>query len=231
MLQFDEKSHVYTVNNEPCVSVTTLVNSCFRTFVADDVLAHMKNRIKYPGMTNDEIKAKWELDANTARTMGTQMHATIERYYKNEPLEDEVHTLEIKNFMKFASTHVLIPYNVEWRVCNEDVHLAGTLDFASSNSDGTIDIYDWKCCKDLGFVAYNAYSHVIPHIPDTKYWKYTVQLNLYKFLVESKYNKRVRKMVLVCFHPSKPYYKLEVADIQAYIPDILGQIQLKQVNE
>ena len=231
MLHFETGSHTYTVNNESYASVTTVVNSCFSTFVADEVLAKMKNKSKYPGMSNAEIKAKWAADAKIAQDIGTQMHLTIERYYKNEALEEEMHTPEILNFMKFAATTVLIPHEIEWRVYNSDVKLAGTLDFSALNSDGTIDLYDWKCCKDLGLNNTYKYSHVIPHLPDTKYWKYTIQLNLYKFLVESKYNKKVRKMYLVCFHPSAPYYKLEVADMQVHIPQILENYNLNKSTQ
>jgi hypothetical protein len=68
---------------------------------------------------------------------------------------------------------------------------------------------------------YNKYSHVVP-IPDTNFWHYTVQLNLYKYIIEKCYHKKVNRMHLVSFYPTQfTFQKYEVENIQQHIAAIL----------
>jgi hypothetical protein len=227
----DSENHVYRLNDTTYTSVTTLVHLCFEPFDADKVLAKMKitPQSQYYGMSKEEIKQVWKKSAEEAQQQGTRMHSVIERYYKKEFIVEEEYQLpEIKQFMVFESSHSLVPFQVEWRVYNTDVQLAGTIDFAALNSDGTLDLYDWKRTKQINTVnTYNKYSQTIG-LPDTNYWHYTVQLNLYKYLIEKNYDKKVNHMYLVSFHPTKSSFeKYEVTDIQAQIPTILEQLKLK----
>jgi hypothetical protein len=49
-----------------------------------------------------------------------------------------------------------------------------------------------------------------------------VQLNLYKYMIEQKYDKKVKQMYLVCMYPSQmSFQQYEVQDIQSDIPTIL----------
>jgi hypothetical protein len=224
----DTESHVYRLNDDTYTSVTTLVSKCFEKFDADNVLAKMKITplSKYYGMTKPEIKELWKTTAEEAQQQGTKVHAIIERFYKKEKIEEEEYKLvEIQQFMEFELKHQLVPFQVEWRVYNTPLKLAGTIDFAALNEDGTIDLYDWKCTKQINTVnTYSKYSHVVS-LPDTNYWHYVVQLNLYKYLIEQNYNKQVRNMYLVSVHSSKTTFeKYEVTNIQEYIPTILEQL-------
>ena len=72
------------------------------------------------------------------------------------------------------------------------------------NEDGTLMIYDWKRCKDIVKTNnWNKYStnSIISHLPDTNYWHYTLQLNLYKMILETKYGFTVKDIQLVVIHP------------------------------
>ena len=52
------------------------------------------------------------------------------------------------HFMNFIADHPhLKPYRTEWMIFDEDVKIAGSIDFVSENDDGTLTIYDWKRCK------------------------------------------------------------------------------------
>jgi len=231
-MQLDPENHVYRLDNTTYTSVTTLVHMCFLTFDADKILERMKIKgSKYEGMTKEEIKELWNQNAKDAQQQGTRMHSVIERYYKQEEITDEEKTLpEILQFMEFVTAHTLTPHGIEWCVHSPTIQLAGTIDFAVANEDGTIDLYDWKRSKHMEMEnPYRKYSHVIKTMPDTNYWHYTVQLNLYKYVIEKEYNKKVRDMYLVCFYPTQTKYeKYKVSDIQVHVPLILEQLKLKQ---
>jgi hypothetical protein len=116
------------------------------------------------------------------------------------------------NFMNFIRAHPLLkPYRVEWMIFDEDVHLAGSIDFVAENPDGTLTIYDWKRCKEIkktnNFGVF-ALTECIAHLPDTNYWHYALQLNTYKTILERKYAKTITAMFLVGLHPAKPSYQL-----------------------
>ena len=231
-MQLDPETHTYLLENDRYTSVTTLVHMCFQPFDADAILKKMKitPTSKYYGMTKEEIKQLWQRNAEEAQQQGTLMHAVIERYYKNELMTEEEKRLpEIIYFMEFTKTFKLVPYGIELCIFSKTNHLAGTIDFVAQNKDGTLDIYDWKRANHIELQnPYNKYSPVVTHIPDTNFWHYTLQLNLYKYLLETEYHKKVNKMFLVSFHPANiSYFKYEVSDIQMYIPQFLEKLTLK----
>ena len=58
---------------------------------------------------------------------------------------------------------------------------------------------------------------IISHLPDTNFWHYALQLNIYKYILEKNYNKHIGKMVLVCLHPNNlnnSYQLFEVPNLQ-----------------
>jgi len=66
------------------------------------------------------------------------------------------------------------------------------------NSDGSIEIYDWKRCKAIVKEnKYKKYAKVdfLKNFDDTNYNHYSLQLNLYKYILESKYNYKVNNIV------------------------------------
>jgi hypothetical protein len=104
------------------------------------------------------------------------------------------------------------------------------------NEDGTLQIYDWKRCRDIkkndGF-GKCANKECIEHLPDTNYWHYCLQLNTYKAILEEKYDKKITDLYLVCLHPdnkNKNYQRIKVVDLQEEVKDLfrLREISLKQ---
>jgi ATP-dependent exoDNAse (exonuclease V) beta subunit len=101
-------------------------------------------------------------------------------------------------------------------IFDEDVRLAGSIDFVCENPDGTLTIYDWKRCKEIkktnGFGTF-ARTECIDHLPDTNYWHYALQLNTYKTILERKYAKKVAQMFLVALHPNLPTFQVYTVPI------------------
>ena len=75
---------------------------------------------------------------------------------------------------------------IEMIVFDTDLAIAGTIDLlAKSKKNGAYIIIDHKTNKDLGLN--NPYDKFgldpISHIPDTAFGHYTIQLNLYQYLL------------------------------------------------
>jgi hypothetical protein len=76
------------------------------------------------------------------------------------------------------------------------------------NPDGTLQIYDWKRCKEIKYdpeFGKMATTPCIQHLPDTNFWHYSLQLNTYKKILEEKYDKKITDLYLICVHPDNPY--------------------------
>ena len=91
--------------------------------------------------------------------------------------------------------------------------------------DGTIDIYDWKRCKEIKKDNRweNAKTECIKHFPNSNFWHYSLQLNTYKAILEKNYGKKIGKMCLVCLHPNNynnSYLLYEVPDLSEELKNL-----------
>tara|TARA_A100001015_G_C15014920_1_gene725021 strand:- start:1793 stop:2527 length:735 start_codon:yes stop_codon:yes gene_type:complete len=215
-ITFRERAHIYNVKgNTDYTSVTKKVHALFEPFNADKIIDGMMNSMNwesspYYGMTKEDIKTKWKKDGLEASKLGTAMHLMFENYY-NGIDTPSVSSVEATYFRNFVSEHQhLVPYRTEWKVFDEDKRLTGTIDMVFINEDGTLSIYDWKRCKSIDHLnTYNKFSRCekIKDIPDTNYWHYSLQLNLYKYILENNYGFIVKDMYLVQIHPNQDNYK------------------------
>jgi CRISPR/Cas system-associated exonuclease Cas4 (RecB family) len=213
-IEFDEGPHIYTVNGDSnYTSVTTFNHAHFSDFNADTTIDNMMYKIKneptykYYGMTREEIKKQWDTKRDSSSFAGTKLHYDIECYYNYMEVEND--SIEFEWFLKFdADFPELKPYRTEWMIYYEELRLSGSIDMIFENPDGTLQIYDWKRCQEIPHEGFNGKTAVTPcisHLPDAKFWHYSLQLNTYKTILEHKYGKKVTDLYLVCIHPDNPY--------------------------
>ena len=211
LIEFDEPTHVYRIQGQSdLVSVTTFVGKLFPPFDADAVIEKMvksKNwpKSKYFGMSPEEIKATWQGSAD----LGTRLHADIERTYKGEEVVND--TPEYAQFKEFHAKCVIgvrTPYRSEWRVFTEGV--VGTVDMIYQLPDGTYEICDWKRTDKITKMSPwgSAVHPIVEHLPDTNFWHYALQLNLYQFILEKEYGLKISRRFLVCLHPNRDSYEI-----------------------
>jgi ATP-dependent exoDNAse (exonuclease V) beta subunit len=163
----------------------------------------------------------WRQNGASVSSAGTGLHADIERFmnipnththrdlleqFTESCNEDEKETsVEWEYFINFVRDFpFMTPYRTEWMIYDEELKIAGSVDMVYLNDDGTVSIYDWKRCQNIVRVnVYNkfALTPCISELHDTNYWHYSLQLNLYKYIIESKYNRLVSSMYLVQLHP------------------------------
>ena len=240
-ITFDEGPHIYTIDGDSSfTSVTTWNHSHFEAFDADKIITGMMNSSrwtssKYYGMTREEIKQAWDKNRDEAASAGTKMHYDIECYYNQCPREND--SIEYGYFKAFLRDYGhLVPYRTEWMVYHKELKLAGSIDMVYRNEkDGTLLIYDWKRCRDIKKVnpwGKFATTACIEHLPDTNYWHYCLQLNVYKAILEEKYGVFVSELYLVCMHPdnkNKSYMRIKVVDLQEEVNELF-EVRRKQLN-
>jgi hypothetical protein len=110
---------------------------------------------------------------------------------------------------KHREARGLVPYRTEWLVFKEDIKLAGSIDMVYRKPDGTLAIYDWKRAKSMDFE--NKWQKMYPplsHLPDTNYWHYSLQLNIYRRILQELYCEVVSELALVVLHPNFEHYRV-----------------------
>lgn len=224
-ISFEEGPHIYTVLGDRggYTSVTTFNHSHFSHFDAEKIVTGILNKkewqsdptYKYYQMSKEDILASWAKNGASASGAGSSMHADIEKYYNGMNVENT--SIEFQYFKNFLADHPeLIPYRTEWMVYYEEIKISGSIDMIYENPDGTLQIYDWKRCKDIQYEnMYNKFSHTtcISHLPDTNFWHYSLQLNMYKTILEHKYGKKVTNLALVCLHPDNQHKNYEIIQV------------------
>lgn len=253
-IEFEEENHVYTIkNNNDYTSVTTYISTLFEEFDSENVVNKIINSKNYKNpsyiyykKSKKEILEMWENNRISSSTLGTQMHYFIECYYdclynpnldfkylysinSQFILED---IIEYKYFMNFIEDHRnLIPFRTEWCVFDEQLKLAGSIDMVFRNSKNEFFIYDWKRCKNIEKSnRYNKFSNIeaLEHIPDTNYWHYCIQLNIYKKILEENYNIFIKELYLVCIHPNnKNYIKIYVPILNDLLEELFNETLMK----
>jgi CRISPR/Cas system-associated exonuclease Cas4 (RecB family) len=128
------------------------------------------------------------------------------------------------------------PYRTEWMVYYEELKLSGSIDMIFENPDGTLRIYDWKRCKEIpneSFGGKCSATKCIGHLPDSKFWHYSLQLNTYKTILEEKYGKTVTELCLVCLHPENAYKNYDLIPVPVLEDEMraLFEFRARQIRE
>jgi ATP-dependent exoDNAse (exonuclease V) beta subunit len=251
----DHKYIIDLEPNQAYTSVTTWIHEHFEKFEADKIIQKMmsgngwKEGHKYWGKTPEQIKYQWNSNKDTVSGAGTDLHFEIECFnndkrlsfdYTNKELVEiylsdkseklSQMPLEWQYFINFVKDHShLKPYRTEWIVFNEDIKISGSIDMVYENPDGTLSIYDWKRAKNITRInTFNkfAITPCICHLPDSNFWHYALQLNTYKYILETKYDKKVKDLYLVRLHPDdieKNYELIQLPDLSVEIKDLLQE--------
>jgi hypothetical protein len=211
-ISFDEPSHTYTIDesSEGYTSVTTLLHTAFKPFVADEVVSNIMNgknwlTSEYYGMNREEIKQDW----TNAAILGTAMHNNIENFYNSAPYKTDGKEWQL--FCQYRDSHPeLKAYRTEMTVFDEDHKIAGSIDmlYMDPKSPGCYIIADWKRSKSLKMDNkwQSGLLDCTRHLDDCNFIQYSLQLNIYKHILETKYDMTVTECFLVFLHPKQQDY-------------------------
>lgn len=218
-IEFDEPTHTYTIDgNSNYKSVTTWIHDFFPHFDADKIITKMRNGRnwnednKYYGMTDDEIKEMWQQNGSEAATLGTAMHLNIEYYYNGQDYtEGFTETKEYQLFQEYLDDHPQYkPLRTEWTVYSKVYRLAGSIDmtYIDPNDPSKVVLADWKRSKEIKMSnKWEKGYGPLSEMDNCNYCHYTLQLNIYRMILEKYYDKQVTEMFLVILHPNQDTYK------------------------
>lgn len=218
-----EPEHKYILKSDPDLnftSVTSITSKYFSPFDKDAIAKKLvETNMKYVGMTTDELIAQWD----EARDFGNLVHNNIESYINNKNYKDisEVrHAIKWMNKFKNLSEFVFYP---EVIIYSEELGIAGSIDvLAKDTKNDTYIIIDWKTSKSISKSSFGGRMGIHPitsHLMDCKYVHYSMQLSLYRYLIEEFYGIKVSNLLIAHLknNECKPivadYYHKEVLDM------------------
>jgi ATP-dependent exoDNAse (exonuclease V) beta subunit len=229
-ISFIDETHVYYIHgsSDGYLSTTTLVHKMFPHFDADLIIKKMMNAKKWPnspyfGMTAEAIKKQWNDNGKQAADLGTKMHANLEDFFNGLPHETD--TKEFEMFQQWHSEHKYEPYRTEWIVYDEDSKICGSVDLLvkDPNEEGAILIYDYKRSKEIKFDNYfqKGIHPLTSHLPDCNFYHYSLQLYIYRHMLETLYGQKVNGCFLLVLHPNQEkYLKIECEDMSAIVKEL-----------
>ena len=220
-VRFVEKTHTYYVkgSSKGIVSTTGFVHAFFPHFDPMAAITKMKASPKwsespYYGKTDQEIADQWSASGKEASGAGTNMHLAIEQYLNGayNRIEDSVKTTkEWEYFQNFWNDvkQDFDPYRTEWEVWDDEFKLTGSIDMVfKRKSDGAYAIYDWKRSKEIKMDnSWDTGYGPLDHLPNSNYWHYTLQLNVYRWFLEKHYGMKVVELCIVILHPNNSNYQ------------------------
>ena len=201
------------------ISGTKFLHEFFGHFDAPATIKKMMKSPKWPsspyyGMTAAEIEKGWSDKGKAASEAGTAMHLGIEQYLNGA---EDIIVPEVKaspewqQFMNFWAKEGpdLEPYRTEWEVWSKEHLLCGSIDMVfRRKSNGKFLIYDWKRSKAIK--TENTYQKglaPLDHLDDCNYWHYTLQLNVYRWILENLYGMEIEGMAVIVLHPDNKNYR------------------------
>jgi hypothetical protein len=232
IIRFEEEGHIYWIRGDETdiVSSTTLIHQHFPEFNKKMVIQNIVRgkkwandpSYKYYGMTYEEIDEMWAENGRIASEAGTIMHADIEFFYNGIPVENN--SVEFSQFMDFYEDHKdqFKMYRTEWMICAEELRITGSIDAVFINPDGTLTLGDWKRSKGISKTAFRRNDvgyHPFTHMPNCNFSHYSLQLNLYRIILEEYYGKKIKEMFLVVCHPNN-----EVVDGKRYLKIMIPRL-------
>ena len=244
-IKLEPTYHRYYVDGQTgYLSVTSWNKRHFAPFHAPTVIARMRAGrnwadSEYNGLTDVEIQTMWRERGREASEKGTELHDQIENYFNGWQSSEHPNSREFGYFKDFWESKEgrkrrcnLIPYRTEWLVFDDSIRVAGAIDMVFQDRNGAFHIYDWKRTKPISQSApsYGSFSTTacLSHIPDTNFWHYALQLNVYKAILEKNYGITVSSLQLVRLHPDAPGYEIiDIPDLPTEV-DALWTMRARQ---
>jgi hypothetical protein len=237
-IAFEDEAHIYhhpkdNTGNAQYISVTTLIDR----FFPFDIDRYIEGKATKENRDPKEVLEEFLKLRDEAAEKGTEMHENIERF-----LIGKFHSALSKEFNLFSKFYQEVIqrfgfefYEAEKRILLEEFNIAGTVDaiFKKPNSNEYI-LLDWKRSKKLVIdghprkFGYGFALSELQHLDNSSFYKYALQQNIYKYILEKNYGLKISSMNLIVLHENYDnYYRVDLPDLQREIKIIFNSINHK----
>jgi len=235
---FDEP-HKYYVDNKQLISVTTLIHRYQEDF--DEEYWSARKSAEYGNVSQLEVKRAWKFINKKGTIKGSAIHDYAENLFQNKKFEypkqqilNEFGFDPIRAEYDITKNHVdrfyddvrgkLIPIKTELVVFDKESLVGGMLDILFWNVKAhEFQIWDWKTNKEFTMEEQNRYlSGELYMLQDCDFEIYSLQLGMYKQIIERNTSIKLGKSYVVWFsHNNENYRIIETKSREHYAKIIL----------
>ena len=235
---FDEETHKYIhpkdeTGNAEYLSVTTIIER----FFPFDLKRYIEKKAKDEKRTEEEVLIEHLMIRDEAAEKGTFLHKQIELFLKGDRFEAD--TREFQLFLDFYEKEIkkrnLSFFDAEKMIISERYNVAGTIDclFKKNDKDEYV-MLDWKRSKKLiidGHARKYGFGYALSELQEldnSSYYRYCLQQNIYKLIIEEEYSIKISSMQLVVLHENySDYYVVRVPEMKKESIIILNSLKHK----
>ena len=163
--------------------------------------------------------AEW----NATADHGTKVHNEIEEWIKEGTEPSEIKAINGKNWLESYKLKSNIDVFSEVIIYSTELSIAGTVDILAKNNDtGAYELIDWKTSKKIETVSFGnkmGTHEATKHIMDCNFYHYSVQLSLYRYILEEYYNIKINNQLIAHIRNDgvnalvAPYMKNEIREM------------------
>ena len=236
---FDPIKHKYYIDGNPdTISVSELIDKFFPEFDSIRAAENLNPNHELYGLPIAEILCVWKKKGTESADLGTYLHQQIENHYKHLPYDSN--SKEFGYFLDFKERFAgMNPERTEWRIFDEDHMIAGTIDMLYKKEDNSYYIFDWKRSEKVvnfdGKPKISDPDHFyskfgfgeLKHLTDDSYFKYALQQNIYRHILEKKYGYIISSLNLLILHPSyDTYHWLKLPDMKKEVEYMFSNLKI-----
>jgi hypothetical protein len=209
---------------------------------------YSKPKPKEEWVTEADVQAEWDYLNNHATFEGSCLHDFAENYLSNRIFPtpkmspEGLHFNEIaetykilkQQFINFYDVSVaqgkLIPVRSELVVGDEELGITGMVDQLFWNvKEQCLQIWDWKTNTVLNLINKfgNKMLYILWMLDDCEFSTYSLQLSVYKRIIERNTNLKLGDSYLVWFNEENPDYQIIKCDDYTHLVDDMFKFKLE----
>jgi ATP-dependent exoDNAse (exonuclease V) beta subunit len=240
-IKFYEKDHRYEINGErAAMSVSQLISKHEKPFDRDNIARRVAKR---DGKLLEDILWEWEYNKDYSCHKGSEFHLIVEQFFQRRIIPIDRDSLEgflnkksninskniseyysqmallVNNFRKFydwwKEDHILL--KSEFVIGDKKTRVCGTIDNLSLNKKtGELALFDYKTNKEIKREGYKGETMLSPinSVPKCELGKYSLQLWLYKLILERNTNFKVGDCQVVWVAGLEDYELISILDVK-----------------
>jgi hypothetical protein len=245
-VKFDDIPHKYYHNGIELTSVTTLIGRYCEEFDEEYWSAYKSKEF---GVEQWKIKDAWDFINKRATTKGSIIHNYAENLFNNKILhypkdqiiqnfgydpiyDDYLKQKKLVDKFYYDSIKTIIPIKTELVVYDKEYLLGGMVDLLVYNKkDKEYQIWDYKTNKEFKYESERYLNGKLGMLEDSDLIKYSLQLGLYKYIIEKNTNIKLGRSFLVWLPVDDDNYQtIECEEMFFYINSILNDRKYELEN-
>lgn len=237
-IAFDEETHKYIhpkdeTGNAEYISVTKLIER----FFPFDLKRYIEKKAEEEDRTEEDVLIEYLMIRDEAAEKGTFLHNQIENFLKGNEFDSDSKEFEL--FLNFYDKEIkkrdITFFDAEKMIYSGKYNVAGTIDcLFKKNDTNEYIMLDWKRSKKLivdgrpRIFGFGYALSELSNLDNSSYYRYCLQQNIYKHIVENEFSIKISSMKLVVLHENyADYHVVNVPEMLKETKIILNSIKHK----